>query len=75
MRACVRAGLYGFFNILIMFTEGNAPLGFEPEGSCAYYGACTPVFEGSRSPPPCVQWAKSLSCLLQDDDGVELFRR
>ncbi|KAK6624205.1 hypothetical protein RUM44_011064 [Polyplax serrata] len=55
--------------------EGNAPLGFEPEGSCAYYGACTPVFEGSRSPPPCVLWAKSLSCLLQDDDGVELFRR
>lgn len=27
------------------------------------------------SPPPCLRWAQSLHRLLEDSDGVELFRR
>lgn len=30
---------------------------------------------GSRSPPACLRWAQSLHALLQDGDGVKLFRQ
>ncbi|XP_050302242.1 axin-1 isoform X2 [Anthonomus grandis grandis] len=30
---------------------------------------------GGRSPPPCLRWAHSLHALLQDGDGVKLFRQ
>lgn len=28
-----------------------------------------------KSPPPCFKWATSLSVLLQDPDGVQLFKQ
>lgn len=28
---------------------------------------------GSPSPPACLEWARSLHCLLQDPNGLELF--
>ncbi|KAL1494171.1 hypothetical protein ABEB36_009815 [Hypothenemus hampei] len=31
--------------------------------------------DGNRSPPSCLRWANSLHFLLQDGDGVKLFRR
>ncbi|XP_048507486.1 axin isoform X2 [Athalia rosae] len=49
--------------------DGSAPLGFEPEGSCG--GAC---MEGV-SPPACLRWARNLHSLLQDPEGMELFRK
>lgn len=30
---------------------------------------------GSHSPPPYLRWARNLHSLLEDPDGVELFRR
>ncbi|CAG5114634.1 unnamed protein product [Candidula unifasciata] len=44
-----------------------APLGFEPEGSAAN----SPHSEGT---PPHSKWAESLRCLLEDSEGVALFR-
>lgn len=56
--------------------EGKAPLGFEPEGRCSNdHGSCSPFNEGTRSPPPYLQWAKNLFCLLEDGEGVTLFKR
>ena len=49
--------------------EMDAPLGFEPEGSAAN----SPPFT-ENSTPPCSRWAKSLHMLLDDRDGVQLFR-
>lgn len=47
----------------------NAPLGFEPEGSVAN----SPPFT-ENSTPPYLKWAESLHHLLDDPDGVQLFR-
>ncbi|XP_015595328.1 axin isoform X2 [Cephus cinctus] len=49
--------------------DASAPLGFEPEGSCG-----TTTME-SYSPPACLRWARNLHFLLQDPDGLELFRK
>ncbi|XP_069697428.1 axin isoform X2 [Periplaneta americana] len=54
-------------------TDANAPLGFEPEGSCST--AFMEVGGGSHSPPPYLRWARNLHSLLEDSDGVELFRK
>lgn len=49
--------------------EMDAPLGFEPEGSAAN----SPPFT-ENSTPPYLKWAESLYTLLDDRDGVQLFR-
>lgn len=57
--------------------EFGAPLGFEPEGSCGGgdSGGRYPHERSSvHSPPPYMRWAQSLHHLLEDSDGVELFR-
>lgn len=54
---------------LLVVAEGCAPLGFEPEG-CS-----SPSGRDPSSPPSCLRWARCLSALLEDPDGVELFRR
>lgn len=53
--------------------DAGAPLGFEPEGSCST--AFMEMGGGSHSPPPYLCWARNLHSLLEDSDGVELFRR
>ncbi|KAK7868462.1 hypothetical protein R5R35_011211 [Gryllus longicercus] len=57
--------------------DPGAPLGFEPEGSCASGCGDGSFMEGggSRSPPPYLRWARNLHSLLEDSEGVELFRR
>lgn len=49
--------------------EMDAPLGFEPEGSAAN----SPPFT-ENSTPPYLKWAESLHTLLDDREGVQLFR-
>lgn len=49
--------------------EMNAPLGFHPEGSVAN----SPPFT-ENSTPPYLKWAESLYTLLDDRDGVQLFK-
>jgi hypothetical protein len=53
--------------------DACAPLGFEPEGSCST--AFMEAGGGSHSPPPYLRWACNLHSLLEDSDGVVLFRR
>ncbi|XP_054283765.1 axin-like isoform X2 [Macrosteles quadrilineatus] len=52
---------------------GAAPLGFEPEGCSSPRGGTGG--EDRYSPPSCLRWAQNLPSLLEDPDGVELFRR
>lgn len=47
----------------------DAPLGFEPEGSAA----SSPPFT-ENSTPPYFKWAEKLQYLLEDSDGVRLFK-
>ena len=47
----------------------EAPLGFEPEGSAA----SSPPFT-ENSTPPYLKWAENLKYLLEDSDGVKLFK-
>ena len=47
----------------------NAPLGFEPEGSAA----SSPPFT-ENSTPQYLKWAENLNLLLEDSDGVKLFK-
>lgn len=56
------------------FTDGAAPLGFEPEGRCSPCVAGDLVGIPS-SPPSYLRWARNLPSLLEDPDGVDLFRR
>lgn len=49
--------------------ELEAPLGFEPEGSAAN----SPPFT-ENSTPPYLKWAENMNYLLDDGDGIELFR-
>nr|CAD7441682.1 unnamed protein product [Timema bartmani] len=59
--------------------DGEAPLGFEPEGRCGdgegSGGGSTVFVEVPGGSPPYVRWARNLHSLLEDPDGVELFRR
>lgn len=48
----------------------TAPLGFEPEGSVSN----SPPFT-ENSTPPYMKWAENLSYLLEDRDGVHLFKQ
>lgn len=50
-------------------TESDAPLGFEPEGSV---DAQHEFFENNS--PAYVKWAENLDFLLEDADGVTLFK-
>lgn len=50
--------------------EKDAPLGFEPEGSV---DEKTSGFRESGS-PACVKWNESLEHLLEDPDGVNIFK-
>ncbi|XP_041362836.1 axin-1-like [Gigantopelta aegis] len=47
----------------------DAPLGFEPEGSAA----SSPPFT-ENSTPPHLKWAENISHLLNDSEGVDLFK-
>ena len=49
--------------------EEAAPLGFEPEGSAAN----SPPYSENGTPPH-LKWAENLSYLLDDSEGVELFK-
>lgn len=54
-------------------------MGFEPEGSCGGGDAGGRYLHehpssSLHSPPPYMRWARNLHCLLEDSDGVELFR-
>ena len=54
----------------------DAPLGFEPEGSAAN----TPPFTENGTPPlsgtpPYLKWAENLNFLLEDSDGVKLYKQ
>lgn len=49
-----------------------APMGYEPEGSARVR---QPRAIDSCSPPPYLLWARALHYLLEDSDGVDLFRR
>lgn len=49
--------------------EMDAPLGFEPEGSANN----SPPFT-ENSTPPYIKWAENIHMLLDDRDGVQLFR-
>ncbi len=51
-------------------TEVEAPLGFEPEGSAA----SSPPFT-ENSTPPYLKWASNIRYLLDDSDGVKLFKQ
>lgn len=48
----------------------TAPLGFEPEGSVSN----SPPFT-ENSTPPYMKWAENLNYLLEDRDGVQLFKQ
>ena len=48
----------------------DAPLGFEPEGSAA----SSPPFTENSS-PPYLKWAESLAHLMEDSDGIKLFKQ
>lgn len=52
----------------------GAPLGFEPEGSCGGGDTRGRYPHEQPSPPPYMRWAQNLHYLLEDSDGVELFR-
>jgi len=51
---------------------GHAPLGFEPEGSVA--GSPQFAETSTLGVPPCLRWAENLRCLLEDGEGVKLFK-
>ena len=51
-------------------SEVEAPLGFEPEGSAA----SSPPFT-ENSTPPYLKWASNIRYLLEDPDGVKLFKQ
>ncbi|GFN86855.1 axin-1 [Plakobranchus ocellatus] len=50
-------------------SEEVAPLGFEPEGSAAN----SPPYSENGTPPH-LKWAENLGYLLDDSEGVELFK-
>lgn len=50
--------------------ESVAPLGFEPEGEVSNSGPFTEV-----SVPSCLRWASNVECLLEDGEGVKLFKQ
>ena len=54
--------------------EEDAPLGFEPEGS-AECGNTPPFTETRDGTPPYSKWAESLRHLLEDSEGVKLFKK
>ncbi|KAK0087338.1 hypothetical protein PV325_001223 [Microctonus aethiopoides] len=50
--------------------DASAPLGFEPEGCCG-----TDIMEGNGGELACIRWARNLHSLLQDPEGLDLFRK
>ena len=50
--------------------DEEAPLGFEPEGSAA----SSPQFT-ENSTPPYLKWAENIEALLDDREGVRLFKQ
>ncbi|XP_049823541.1 axin-1 isoform X2 [Aethina tumida] len=55
--------------------QGGAPCGYEPEGgSCRSSSSRHEVVDRSPPPPACLRWTRSLHALLQDQDGLALFR-
>lgn len=53
--------------------DDPAPLGFEPEGSVAGSPHCFAETSGG-TPAACLRWAESLRCLLEDGEGVKLYK-
>ena len=49
----------------------DAPLGFEPEGSAAN----SPPFTENSTSPSYLKWAENLNFLLEDSDGVKLYKQ
>lgn len=64
-----------FQQLLFNFLDSYASIGYESEAKShsERYGARTPI--DNPSPPACLRWSYSLHRLLEDADGVELFRR
>ena len=54
--------------------ECAAPLGFEPEGSVTFDSNFQESSNSSGGGPSYLKWAESLTYLLQDIDGVKLFK-
>ncbi|XP_064623197.1 axin-1-like isoform X2 [Lineus longissimus] len=54
----------------VILCDDDAPLGFEPEGSCSN----SPQFT-ENSTPSYLKWAENLTFLLEDSDGVKLFKQ
>ena len=54
-----------------MCDDSVAPLGFEPEGSDVNSPGCSE----NSSTPAYQKWAENLNCLLEDGEGVKLFRQ
>lgn len=54
--------------------DEEAPLGFEPEGS-AECGNTPPFVETNASTPSYLKWAEDLKSLLEDGEGVKLFKQ
>lgn len=54
--------------------SSEAPFGFEPEGSTALSGSFQES-GNSGGTPSCLKWAENFNYLLQDSDGISLFKR
>nr|AMY99570.1 axin [Terebratalia transversa] len=54
-----------------MVDSVEAPLGFEPEGSVSN----SPPFTETSSPPSYCKWAENFKFLIEDPDGIKLFRQ
>jgi len=52
----------------------DAPLGFEPEGSVASSPRFAESSSGGSHPPACLRWAENLGYLLEDGEGVKLYK-
>lgn len=62
------------YHTLKCFTE--APNGFEPDGcSTSSRGFRETPHPPNRTPPSYLRWARKLTSLLEDREGIELFKK
>lgn len=61
-----------YVNNTLHFLDSTAPLDLA-SSSCR--SSSRPADPSNRSPPACIRWASSLHALLQDVEGVKLFRQ
>ena len=62
-------------NYVAKHDDGQAPLGFEPEGRSTQDQLPAAAFVENSPQPVYLRWAENLESLLIDRDGVRLFRR